>query len=64
MVAILNGGWTVRHKFERGPLKNHPNQIWLNLVANGFREEDLNVIVNKGRWMQCDAMAKAWMVFD
>lgn len=64
MAAILNGGQTVQHNFERGPLKNHPNQIWLNMVINDFREEDFNVIVNNGRWMQCDVLAKAQMVFD
>ena len=32
----------VRHKFERGPHKDHPSQIWFNLFQRRFRC-DLNL---------------------
>jgi hypothetical protein len=35
-------GGSVRHNFERNPPKDHPCQVWFNLVP-GFRGEDLNV---------------------
>ena len=41
--AILNEGGTVGHNFERDPPKDHPCQVWFNLVS-GFRGENLNVI--------------------
>jgi hypothetical protein len=30
--AILKEGGTVGHKFERDPPRDHPCQVWLNLV--------------------------------
>jgi len=30
--AILNRGWTVGHNFEKDPPKDHPCQVWCNLV--------------------------------
>jgi hypothetical protein len=30
--AILNGGRAVGHNFERDPPKDHPCQVWFNLV--------------------------------
>jgi hypothetical protein len=30
--AILNGGWAVGHNFERDPPRDHPCQVWFNLV--------------------------------
>jgi hypothetical protein len=31
------------HNFEKDPPRDHPFQVWFNLVS-GFRGEDLNVI--------------------
>ena len=37
-------GGAVGHNFERDPPRDHPCQVWFNLVQR-FREEDLNVIL-------------------
>ena len=40
-------GRAVGHNFERDPPRDHPCQVWFNLVQR-FREEDLNVILRPG----------------
>jgi hypothetical protein len=50
-------GGAVGHNFERDPPKDHPCQVWFNLVR-GFRGEDLNVKVYNG----CQVMAKTYQV--
>jgi hypothetical protein len=37
-------GRAVGHNIERNPPRDHPCQVWFNLVFSGFRGEDLNVI--------------------
>jgi hypothetical protein len=44
--ATFNG-----HNFERRPSKDHPTQIWFNLVQL-FKGEDLNVKVYDVQWTQ------------
>jgi hypothetical protein len=36
-------GGAVRHNFERDPPRDHPCQVWFNLVQR-FQRKDLNVI--------------------
>ena len=57
-------GGAVRHNFERDPPRDHPCQVWFNLVQ-GFRG-DLNVTVYDVRRTDddgCQVMAKAHMAF-
>ena len=43
-------GGSVSHRFERGPHKDHPSQIWFS----SFRGEDLNVKVQDVQRMPSD----------
>jgi hypothetical protein len=38
-------GVAVGHNFERNPPKDHPCQVWFNLVQRFQRRRDLNVKV-------------------
>jgi hypothetical protein len=60
---------SVRHNFERDPPKDHPCQVWFNLVQGfqrrRFKCESLRRTTD-GRMMMddgCQVMAKAHMAF-
>jgi hypothetical protein len=45
--VILNGGGAVGHNFERDPPRDHPSQVWFNLVQRFQR-----------RRFKCDLISK------
>jgi hypothetical protein len=46
--VILNGGGAVGHKFERDPPRDHPSQVWFNLVQR-FQRRRFKLFHTYGR---------------
>jgi hypothetical protein len=51
-------GGSVGHNFERDPPKDHPCQVWFNLVQRSHRRRDLNVKVYDVRRMPSELKIK------